>query len=258
MKKTFNYSGRRKIYKSEFRINLNTSNGHKTIDVTLSLDGNKYDSNARIFLDAFYRTERKRFDFGKVGNITYPNDLSVDELIYTANLMFRLIIVDTTVSIGRIIAHADNIKIDNNSNTIPLLPVSYINLGHQVWKIDFTDLQGPTLIINNKIMNTESIIINDPSFYMHVYPAVIREIFVHMVFIDGVDDLEDPSVTWHKNWLIFSKEILPNDNHPKSLVLEPEGNTEKDEALRWIDNIVSEFCNNKISSSVWEKYLNIF
>ena len=72
-----------------------------------------------------------------------------------------------------------------------------------------------------KIPNIETIVKSDPQFIMYVYPAVIREVLTHMVFIDGVESPSDPSLEWHADWLDFSRRVLLREGPPE--ILDPRG-----------------------------------
>lgn len=245
MKRRFNYTGRKKLAKDAVKIFINKANGKpKSIDVTLNLNEKKYPEDTKIYLDAYHKTERKRFDFGKICKIAYPEDLTIDDLAYADNLMFRLMLIDESGEHGKIIAHADRIKPDDEGDKKSILPVRFDDLGQQIWKLEFTGEEGgPILCINNKIPPLENIVRSDPIFFMYVFPAAIREILMHMIFIDTIENPDDPAVTWQADWLKFAKMILPYEPVPE---LDPNKIGEvKEDIINWIDQIVEEFCNSR-------------
>jgi hypothetical protein len=243
MKRRFNYTGREKLTKDAIKISINKANGKpKSITAKLNLNEIKYPGNTRIYLDAYHKTDRKRFDFGKINHSVMPYDLTIDELAYTENLMFRLMLIDESAEHGKIIAHADRIRADEEADKKPILPVRFDDLGQQIWKLEFTgEEDGPILYINNKIPALENLVKSDPVFFMYVFPAAIREILTHMIFIDTVENPEEPSVTWHYDWLKFSKMILPHEPVPD---FDPN-EIDKNDVVNWIDQIVEEFCNSR-------------
>lgn len=248
MKRRFNYTGREKLTKDAVKISINKANGKpKSITAKLNFNEIKYPGNTKIYLDAYHKTDRKRFDFGKISNTVIPEDLTVDELAYTDNLMFRLMLIDESGEKGKIIAHADRIRADEEADKKPILPVRFDDLGQQIWKLEFTGEEGgPILCINNKIPALENLVKSDSVFFMYVFPAAIREILTHMIFIDTVENPDEPSVTWHNDWLKFSKMILPHEPVPD---LDPNEIT-KDDMVNWIDQVVEEFCYSK--GQEWE------
>lgn len=248
MKRRFNYTGREKLNQDAIKISINKINGKpKSITPRFDLNEIKYPSDTKIYLDAYHKTDRKRFDFGKIDHFTIPEDLTIDELAYTDYLQFRLILIDESFGNGKIIAHVDRIKADQDADKSPILPVKFDDLGQQIWKIEFTGEEGsPILSINNNIPALENLVKTDPIFFMYVFPAAIKEILSHMIFIDTVENAEDPTITWHNDWLIFSKMIIPHEPRPNINSSEYD----KDDVVKWIDMVVEEFCNN--SRKEWE------
>lgn len=241
MKRRFNYTGREKLSKDAIRISTNKLDGKpKSISVNIHLNETKYPSETKIYLDAYHKTDRKRFDFGKISHRVNPDDLTIDELSYTDNLMFRLLLIDESGEHGKIIAHADRIRADEDADKRPILPVRFDDLGQQIWKLEFTgDEGGPILCVNSNIPAIENIVKSNSLFFMFVFPAAIREILTHMIFIDKIENQEEPSIGWHYDWLTYSKVILPNETIPK---LDPD-EREDDNVVSWIDQVVEEFCN---------------
>jgi len=243
MKRRFNYTGREKLNRDAVKISVNKTNGKpKSITAKLNLNEIKYPGDTKIYLDAYHRTDRKRFDFGKISQPVTPHDLTIDELAYTDNLMFRLMLIDESGEQGKIIAHADRIRADEEADKKPILPVRSDDLGQQIWKLEFTGEEGgPILCLNNKIPPLENLVKTDSIFFMYVFPAVIREILTHMIFIDTVENPEEPAINWHSDWLKFSKMILPHEPVPD---LAPD-EFDKDEIVKWIDQVIEEFCNSR-------------
>lgn len=245
MKRRFNYTGREKLTKDAVKISINKANGKpKSITAKLNVNEIQYPGDIRVYLDAYHKTDRKRFDFGRIDHIVIPEDLTIDELAYTDNLMFRLMLIDESGEQGKIIAHADRIRADEESDKKSILPVRFDDLGHQIWKLEFTGEEGgPILCINSKIPALENMVKSDPIFFMYVFPAAIREILTHMIFIDTIENPDDPAVTWQADWLKFAKMILPHEPVPE---LDPNKIPEgKEDIVNWIDQVVEEFCNSR-------------
>lgn len=218
----------------------------------MNLDDMKLHSNARVYVDAYHKTEVKRYDFGTVENIVPPRDTGLAEFAYPENLKFRILIVDESGQHGLILAHADRIRPASDLDTKSILPVDFVDLGQQIWRVDFTgDGGSPILAINRNIPNIETIVKSDPQFIMYVYPAVIKEVLTHMIFDEGVDSPSDPSVEWHSDWLDFSRRILPGEGPPE--ILEPrEDDFESDAAWAWINKVVEEF---SASRNEWREFI---
>lgn len=244
MKRRFNYTGRIRIPRKRIEIIFNRQNGKITSFVLNKLDLQEFNlpPDSKIYVEAYYRTELKRFEYGVVRDIKPGQTGDLGDMAYTENLKFRIIIANP--SNWKILAHADRIA-PEPAETKSILPVEFCDLGNLVWRIEYEgDDGGPILCINSKIPDVENMAKRDSGFFMHVYPSAIREILTHMVFVEGVDSVTDPSSDWHKNWLTFSR--MPGADPPE--VLDPKNQDfEKEKALEWIDDIVENFCNKYAS-----------
>lgn len=255
MKRRFNYTDRKRITKDMIKININRTDGMiKSINASINIDPKHYDQDDKVFIVAYHKTDRKRFDYGRINEIKEPDDLSVDELAYTDNLKFRVMIISDKTERGLIAGHADRVRPDDEIEKKSILPVSFVDLGQQIWKLDFNDSGGgPILNINKNIPFITNVSKTDPLFFMYVYPAVIKEILHHMIFFDGVENVDDPPIEWHADWLKFSKIILPNLAPPSTLQPDEEDfNSEL--TISWIDDIVDEFCSGR---KEWVEYITI-
>ncbi|RLI76482.1 hypothetical protein DRP05_12815 [Archaeoglobales archaeon] len=239
MKRKFNYTGRKKIERKRISIVLERQNG---IPVSfrvekLDLEGLDLPKDAEIYVEAYYRTELKRFEFGTVGKKISPQSTSLEDLAYPENLKFRILIVDPETH--KILAHADRIVPENSKEAI--LPVEFKDLGNEIWRIEYEGDEGaPILCINRKIPNIQNIAKRDAQFLIYVYPAVIREILTHMVFVNGGTSTEDPATEWHAHWLRFCESLGIS---PPKVLNRNDNNFDEEEVLRWIDDVVTAFCN---------------
>lgn len=241
MKRKLNYTGRKRIERERVSINLIRQNGRVVSFVLnrLDIDDLHMPGDARIYVEAYYRTELKRFDFGTVANRTYPSSTTLADLAYPENLKFRILVVDPAD--GRVLAHATGITPEEPAERRSILPVEFKDLGSEIWRVEYEgEEDSPILCINNRIPNIQNIAKQDPQFLIYVYPAVVREILTHMVFVEEVDSVTDPSIGWHNDWIKFS--INLGVTPPESLNHTDE-NFDKDAALRWIDRVSTAFSN---------------
>lgn len=253
MRRRINYTGRRKINREKVSIILNKDNNSvRSFSVNINLDGTNFPPDAKIYIDAYHKTEAKRYDFGTAENIVPPRDTGLAGFAYPENLKFRILIVDESGQHGLILAHADRIRPLSDMDTKSILPVEFRDLGQQIWRVDFAGDEGsPVLVLNGNIPNIQTIAKSDPQFIMYVYPAVIREVLMHMIFAEGVESVSDPSIEWHGDWLDFSKRILPGEGPPESLNPQ-ETAFESDAAGEWINKVVEEF---SASRNEWREFI---
>jgi len=258
MKRRFNYTGRNRIPREKISIMLNRDGESvRSFTATLDLNDMNLAPEAKVYIEAYHRTENKRFNFGTVGKISPLSSTSLSGLAYTENLKFRVLVVDESSDHhGLILAHADRIRLIPETEGKSILPVEFCDLGQQIWRVIFEGDEGsPVLFINDRIPNIENISKSDPQFIIYVYPAVIREILTHMIFVDGVDSPSDPEIDWHRDWLDFSRKILSGEGHPEILgILDPKDeNFNAEDAKNWIDRIVEEFCSSR---NEWREYID--
>lgn len=254
MKRRFNYTGRKKIPREQITITLNRDAGSvRSFNATIDMNGLNLPPGVKVYVEAYHRTESKRFDFGTVGKMLSPRDTTLTALAYTESLRFRVLVVDETGQHGLLLVHADRITPISEAGKKSILPVEFRDLGHQIWLVEYGEQdEAPILILNRNIPNIENITKSDPQFIMFVYPAVIREVLTHMIFIDGVDSPFEPSTDWHGDWLGFARRILPGEGPPENLNSR-EVNFNGEEVEKWINRVVEEFC---ASRNEWQKYIN--
>lgn len=241
MKRRFNYTGRERIKRE--RISLSVIRENETITSfilnRLDLDGLTLPEDARVYAEAYYRTELKRFDCGTSCSPRIPLTGDLRDLAYPQNLKFRILVVDTAD--GKILACADRFSPEAPAEKKSILPVEFRDLGNEVWRVDYEGEGGaPILCINIRIPNIQNIAKTDSQFFVHVYPAVLREILMHVVFVEGIDSVSDPEADWHADWLKFCRYLSVNP--PDSL--DPgNDNFDKYVATEWINNVVEASCN---------------
>lgn len=247
MKRIINYTGRKKIKRENISIRFIRKNDRIiafSVD-RLDLSDLELPQNALLYVEAYYRTELKRFDFGTAGKIINRSPCDLTDLAYPENLRFRIIVIDS--SNKKVLAHADRIVPDKSSDIKSILPVEFSDLGNEIWKIKYEGDEGsPILIINRNIPNIHNIAKHDPQFVLYVYPAIFREILTYIIFVDGLDSIIEPNIEWHNDWLKFIRRLgieIPE-------ILERDGdNFDKENALSWIDKCVSVF-----SSTLGDKF----
>lgn len=254
MKRRINFTGRKRIPKRNIIINLLRDQEERVLafNISIELDKDTMPADAMVFIEVYNRYERERFGLGPVSNINSQLTISLKEIGSMDNLKFRILVVDETGKHGKILAHADRIAPEASADIRSILPVKFDDLGQQIWNIDFNGYEGsPILLINEKIPAIHNIASSNSLFIMDIYPAVIREILVHMIFVDTLDSNNMPSIDWHRDWLEFSKSLVL-DNVPSETYSPEEREYCKQDWLNWINEVISEFCLRRRSE--WLEY----
>lgn len=234
MLRKLNFTERVRIPRAAVRIILRReSDGVLAFDPSLDFSGLAAPRDARVYIDAHYRTSYMRFDCGTVGGLTIPENRRLSEIDSGSVVRFRVKIVDDTTSDRRILAAADDITLSSDSGDggarVSLLPVNFSDLGDVPWRVEI-EAAGAVLELNNRIDGIERLARNDAAFFALVYPAAVREILVRILLVEGWDDTEEWD-EWWSLWLRWGRELvdapLPAD---------------QDERREWIDDVVSAFC----------------
>lgn len=242
MIRRFNYTGRRRIERSDVSVTLRAGNNDvPEFDLNLNLARLQLPGSAKIYVEAYYRTSWMRFSCGIAEKIEYPPDRRLTEIDRGSTVYFRVLVVDETGVHGRIVASVDGIRPlqpgEKEDKRRSLLPVNLTDLGQEVWRLRF-EPADPVLEVNNRIPEVQNRLQRDPVFLAMVYPAVIRQVLEHGIFVEGLDD-DDEAETWQARWVRFSRNLVPFE--VPSLVQE-EAENNRELILDWIDQVARAFC----------------
>lgn len=250
MIRRFNYTGRKRIPPSKISFSLHADSENKlAFNAFLDLYDQQLPINSAIYIEAYRRAYFKRFSCGTIAEPKLPRNQVLEGLESDALVLFRVKVVDKK---GRILAAADRIvprrTEEEQSDRQSILPVEFIDLGHSIWRLD---LEGdlPILQLNKGIENIREIASSDTNFLTLVYPEVVRQILYKIVVEEDFDDPNaDDEDQWMSNWIKFAIQILGKNHPPPSGQSEPD----KQEKLKWIDDVVNAFC---VNNSVMEKFV---
>lgn len=243
MLRRFNYTGRKKILQEHVPVALTGAKPLWGFDVNLN-ELKKYGlpEDARIYVEAYEHAAYMRFDYGTIGNIVTPSpDARVlIEFEGSDAVRFRVKVVDVAHE-AQLLAEADGIlplsPEEADQNKLPLLPVRSENIGQEVWRIDFPEgtQDRPTLVVNDHV-DDRTAMVRSPVFMSLAWPALLREILVRIVVIEGHFDTDDDG-DWRCMWLQFAQRLLPTAEIPSQ---NPEAIEE------WISEVISAFCGKFI------------
>ncbi|MEO8383207.1 MAG: hypothetical protein ABI779_26355 [Acidobacteriota bacterium] len=243
MLRKLNFTERAKVPRSQVRVTLRRGNdGVLVFDPQLRFDGVAVVPNARVFIEAYYRTSFMRFDCGSVEAFAPPEDRRLTDIEGTGVVHFRVKVVDNTANDHRIVAVADDIVVSvekpETSGRLPLLPVNFSDaLGQQAWRVAF-EANGPVLELNNRIDDIKDVARNDAAFFALVYPAAVRQILTQILLVDQQDPHEEGDEWWNfwLRWAAHFSGPLPRDS---------------DEAPFWIDDVVGAFSREQNLIDRW-------
>jgi len=234
MLRKLNFTERARIRRSDIQIALRRDpDGVLAFDPLLSLTSVDAPPQARVYIEAYYRSSYMRFDCGTVAAPAPPADRRLTDIESGHVVRFRIKVVDTSGGRHRIVAAADDITAaaekPESGGRLSLLPVNFCDLADQVWRITF-DANGAVLDLNNRVDGIAEMAKLDPRFFALVYPAAVREILTQILLIEGYETTDDPT-EWWSLWLRWAADLTgaaaPDD---------------EDEQQAWIDDVVNAFC----------------
>jgi hypothetical protein len=238
MIRKFNYTGRKKIRRSDVRIDLlRDDNGKRYFNISLHLDDLALPSDAHVYVEAYHRSGYQRYDFGTAGDRKIPTNRKLDNFSESAMPLFRVKVVDRTTSQGRILASMDKVRPENldelPAGSQSLLFVEYDDLGNKIWQLD---LEGdwPVLKLNQYVDEISLIASSDNRFLSLVYPEVFRQILKRIIIEDEHTDPECDD-DWPSLWLQLAC-FLPGVSIPPQI--------SKPDQQEWIEKAVESFCAN--------------
>jgi hypothetical protein len=242
-----NYTGRTTINRSDVRITLQEQPGVKPVfDAGLTLDSYGLPPHARVCIEAYQQARWMRFDFGSVASLVAPADRHLTEFDSIEGILFRVKVTSATSRNGVLLAEADKIRPsrpeDDEEERSPLLPVKPDDLGHEIFRVDYTD--QPMLLVNRAAGDWQTIA-RSAVFVSLVYPAVFREVLSRVLLIEkhfDTDDLDE----WQSRWLSFAKSLpgvgdVPADNDQPAI----EG---------WIGDAVLSFARQKQAAERFREF----
>lgn len=232
MQRTFNYTNRKKIGRSEVNFSLMLEDDTIPSFTVAFNFGDGYPENASIYVEVHAKETRQRFYHGTISQIVPPGNSKLNELDLSAPTLFDVLVVDESGKHGLIIASGTGFRAEGdteNENKSSLLPVVARPLRQQTWKIEMeTGENGkPELILNSKIPDAINRIRTDPHFQSLILPAALREVIVFFLWDD--DDSEENEI--RNYWMKFAEMVggeKPDSQDPGIL-------------LSWVNDVVDGF-----------------
>lgn len=240
MIKRVNFTGRRRIPRDRITIEVHDGDP-RTFDANISLEDLSFIPHAVVILEATCAGSPviERFEFGHVSNIQSPHDRRLKN-VQGENIFFTLKVVDRTdeFGFGRLLGIAEHVRPDKAgkqtaSGRRGILPLELVELGQELWKLDFRD-HDVHLLVNKDVPELAERMRSDPLFYAAVYPNIVRHILTLAIAENA--DLEEDDSRWPILWLRFAKNLHPNRTNP------PKPEDSEEDRDEWIDEVVRAFC----------------
>lgn len=252
MIRRLNYTKRRAVPRERAVIRLvEGPDGRFAFSAELDLAGLRFPPEARVFVEAYRPYACQRFSFGTVGDPDLPSTTLLDEFPPGAVPRFRVKVVDARGAVGRLLGVLDRLVPfkpgDVTSDRIPLLPVEYLDLGEQVWRLDLED--GPVLALNRALPQIGELARTDAAFLALAYPAILRRVLEEVLLVEDHNDPDTDPDDWKSQWLRFALGLPGVSGRPPA----GSGDAIRQEKRDWIEAAVDAFCEQRRARSLFER-----
>jgi hypothetical protein len=233
-----NFTGRRKIRREDVSIALHEkANAPATFDADLTkLPEYNLPADAIVSVEARVQTRWMRFGYGTVGAITPPADRALTEFDSADGILFSVKVTAASGTRGMLLAVGDGIPVrfpgESEERRNPLLPVKSDDIGHEVYRLDFSN--DPPILLINRAAGDKDTIVRSPLFMSIVYPAALREILNRIIHVEDFDDPDDEGDSWQARWLRFATAL------PSVGPIKDDGDRDQ-----WIDDAVAAFAKQQ-------------
>ena len=232
-----NSTGRKRIHREHVRIRIMDTGGGRpptfSADIRLPTEL-RLDQSAKVYVEPYVKSSSMRFDFGTVGQMMPPENCVLSDIDAGATVLFRVKVVDETDEIGRILASANGVRPEDDTDgdeRRPLLPVRSADLDEEIWRLDIDPEAGPTLTVNSLVPDLIEMVKHDVLLQGIIYPEVVRRMVREIFRPDnGYGDDDEWAVAW-KQW--FKTQV------GREISDDEAGDNEEIEALA--DEIASSF-----------------
>ena len=228
----FSFTGRKRISRDDIDICLAEDEPFRA---TVSVHSEKwrYPANAAIILEANQRMARMRFELGTIERLDIPPFVELSRLDPDQALSFRLKVVDTDDSVGKLLGLAARIRAQGSDTDHDkkgmraILPIHLRALDAEIWKVDFFTA-GPELLINSDIPGLKDKLLHDVLLAGAILPQALREIVRRMC---SEFDANDEEIEVWNDWKRFCSHL--------GVDALPDSAESRDE---WIEDVVRRFC----------------
>lgn len=236
MKRTFNYTKRKKINRGDVSLTIVRPNFVPEVKV-LKLDINRLrlPITGQVWLEIETgRVGLVRHPLGTVGSLDLNPSYSINERDL-GNIRFRIkIVTQEPGSAGKVLAEVDRLSLTEDGNVQSLLEVKPSDdLGQRIWKLEISE-SGPELLINTGVVDWREVG-QSALFQALVFPEAVYEIYK---WVAAYEDYDSGSI--EEKW----KNLFAATGHdPNALNASPSRNAddgEKAEYKEYLDRTAHE------------------
>jgi hypothetical protein len=237
VKRHFNFTGRQSIPADMVSAVVQPAgqDGIRSFDLRIGdLASLGLPAGARVYVEPYVKSSSMRFAFGTVGAILPPQDRSLPEIDDGVGVLFRVLVVDETDQVGRLLALADKIApLGDELQRDAVLPLETRDLGEAVWRLEADKGVQPKLLINNRYPGLKQRLLEDPLMMGAVLPLAVRDA------IRVVRHEDDEALEWVKRWRQFVEDVAGAEIAERIF---DEGEDDGDE----MDEVIDDVCRQLV------------
>ncbi|MCS6921280.1 MAG: hypothetical protein NZM07_05075 [Elioraea sp.] len=238
MRRTFNFTGRKTIPSGLVSVTVKPggADGVRSFDMRLGdLSTLGLPSSARIYVEPYVKASSMRFPFGTVGSVLPPSDRSLTEIDDGATVLFRILVVDESDKVGRLLAMADKVAPHgDDQQRESVLPLVTEDLGEAVWRLEASEGTQPRLLINSRFPGLKQRLIEDPLMMGAILPIAVRDA------LRAARQADDPDAEWVGRWRRYVADVAGQETAERIFDDGPEEGPELDEAIERVCEILIE------------------
>lgn len=247
MKRTFNYTGRKKINRKNVGIRLSQIDGAWIFDAEMRLTDYHFAKNAEVWVEAYRQNLWMQWPWGTISLPKAPADRKLVEFNDPTGVLFRVRVVHPPgPEHHKLLGEADGIPFVKTGEADDfrrhLLEPVPDNLDQELWRLDFSD-EPPCLLVNKDAKPSWEAMARSPQFFALVYPEVTRRILTRILIDSDQWSEDDEDEGWKKDWVQFARMLGGLGAIPAS----------KQEREDWIQSAVSALARKHQLRSAWDR-----
>lgn len=247
MKRTFNYTGRKKIDRKDVNITVRDQRGVLFFDAELRLAAYQFPRNAEIWLEAHRQNLWMQFQWGTIAALRVPADRKLTEFDVSDGILFRVRVVQPQgQEHHKLLGEADGVHFikagEATDRRRPLLVPVPDALDQLMWKLDM-ESDPPRLLVNEAVKPSWKEAARSPQFIALVYPEIMRRLLTRALVQEKWTEDDDGS-GWTSDWMRFARNLgVPWPPPAPDLEADCEA---------WIEDAVAAFARRNQLRSVWD------